>query len=111
MQRHPELKNWVRVHAFRTGTAFGTILLLGLCFWYRPELLAWYLRKSMALIEVTSGQLPYPWGDQVEIALKAIGGHVWFQITLAIIAVRVVSWIAAVCCRRLISLRASRRIS
>jgi hypothetical protein len=58
-----------------------TILLLGVCFLYRPELLKWYLRESMGLIEMASGMLPYPWGDQIEIILREIGGSVWFQIT------------------------------
>jgi len=101
MQRHPELKNWTRIHVFRFFTALVTILLLVLCFFYRPDLMAWWLRTTMGFIEMASGLLPYPWGDQVEIALKAIGGHVWFQITLAIIVVRVVAWIPAVCWRRL----------
>jgi hypothetical protein len=100
IQRHPELKNWARIHVFRFFTALVTILLLGLCVFYRPELLTWYLRTTMRFIELVSGQIPYPWGDQIEIALKAIGGHVWFQITLAIILVRVVAWLTAVCWRR-----------
>jgi hypothetical protein len=32
--------------------------------------------------------LPYPWGDRIEIALRELGGFIWFQITLAIIALR-----------------------
>ena len=50
----------------------------------------------MGLIEMASGMLPYPSGDQIEIALRSIGGHIWFQITLAIILVRVVAWFNAV---------------
>jgi hypothetical protein len=97
---HPELKNWARVHVFRVSTALVTILLLVFCFFYRPDFLSWWLRTTTSLIETTSGQLPYPWGDQIEIALKAIGGHVWFQITLAITVVRLVAWFTAVCWRR-----------
>jgi hypothetical protein len=97
---HPELKNWTRVHVFRVSTAMVTILLLGLCFLYRPDLLTWWLRTTMGLIETVSGLLPYPWGDRIEIALRGIGGSFWFQITLAIILVRVVAWVIAVCWRR-----------
>jgi hypothetical protein len=96
MRIRPELKKWARVHVFRVSTALLTILLLGICFLYRPELLKWYLRESMGLIEMASGMLPYPSGDQIEIALRSIGGHIWFQITLAIILVRVVAWFNAV---------------
>lgn len=102
---HPELKKWVRVHTFRTTTALVTIVLLGLCFYYRPDLLTWWLRSTMGLIETGSGLLPYPWGDRIEVALRAIGGSFWFQITLAIIAVRLVAWLIAVSWRN----RPSRR--
>ena len=48
------------------------------------------------MIEFVAALLPYPWGDQVEIALKALGGSFWFQIASAIIMVRaVISVIAA----------------
>ena len=97
---HPELKNWARAHVFRTWTALVTILLLLLCFFYRPDLLTWWLRTTMGLIETASGLLPYLWGDQIEVALRAIGGSVWFQIALAIILVRTVAWLTAVCWRR-----------
>jgi len=100
MHIHPELNNWVRIHVFRVSTAGVTLLLLGLSFLYRPDLLTWWLRTTMGLVEAVSGLLPYPWGDQFEIALRGIGGSFWFQITLAIIIVRVVVWFAAVCWRR-----------
>jgi len=100
MHSHPELKNWARIHVFRVSTALVTILLLGFCFLYRPDLLTWWLRTTMGLIETASGLLPYPWGDRIEVALRGIGGSFWFQITLAIILVRVVAWFTAVCWRR-----------
>lgn len=96
---HPEFKRWARVHVFRTWTAVITILLLGLGLIYRPELLTWYLRTTVHMIEATSSLLPYPWGDRVEFTLKEIGGQVWFQITLAIIFVRVAAWMPAFCWR------------
>jgi hypothetical protein len=100
MQNHPEFRNWARTHIFRVSTALVTLLLLGLCFFYRPELLTWWLRTTMGLIETGSGLLPYPWGDRFEIALRGIGGSFWFQITLAIILVRVLAWLIAACWRR-----------
>ena len=90
------MKNWLRVHLFRTGTAILTLALLGLSFFYSPDLLTWWLRATMRSIETVAGLFPYPWGDRVEIAMKALGGSFWFLITSAIIAVRVVfSLIAA----------------
>jgi hypothetical protein len=89
------VKNWARVHLFRTGTAVLTLALLVLCFLYSPDVLTWWLRATMTTIETAAGLLPYPWGDRVEIALKALGGSFWFLITSAIIAVRVVFWLIA----------------
>ena len=87
---------WARLHIFRTVTAVLTLVLLGLCFFYDPELITWWLRTTVRMIEFVAALLPYPLGDQVEIALKALGGSFWFQIASAIIMVRaVISVIAA----------------
>ena len=83
---------WARLHIFRTVTAVLTLVLLGLCFFYDPELITWWLRTTMRMIEFVATLLPYPWGDQVEITLKALGGSFWFQIASAIILVRAVIW-------------------
>src|SRR5262249_58472705 len=83
---------WARLHIFRTVTAVLTLVLLGLCFFYDPELITWWLRTTMRMIEFVAALLPYPWGDQVEITLKALGGSFWFQIASAIILVRAVLW-------------------
>src|SRR5579872_6871619 len=96
---HPELKRWARTHFFRIWTAIATILLLGLLLVYRPELLTWYLRTTMRLIEAAAARFPYPWGDRIEFFLKEIGGHIWIQITLAIVAVRLVTWMPLFCWR------------
>jgi hypothetical protein len=83
---------WARLHIFRTVTAVLTLVLLGLCFFYDPELITWWLRTTVRIIEFIAALLPYPWGDQVEIALKALGGSFWFQIASAIVMVRAVFW-------------------
>jgi hypothetical protein len=94
------VRDWARVHLFRTGTAVLTLMLLGLGFFYSPELITWWLRETMRLIEGVAGLLPYPWGDRIEIAMKTLGGHFWFQITSAIILVRVTAWSIAAGWRR-----------
>ena len=86
------MRAWARVHLFRTATAALTLALLGLGFFYSPELLTWWLRGTMRLIEAVSGLLPYPWGDRVEIAMKTLGGHFWIQITSAVVLVRAAAW-------------------
>jgi hypothetical protein len=87
---------WARLHIFRTVTAVLTLVLLGLCFFYDPELITWWLRTTVRMIEFVAALLPYPWGDQVEIALKALGGSFWFQIASVIVMVRAVFWSIAV---------------
>jgi hypothetical protein len=99
---------WLRVQFFRVWTALATFALLVLCFFYRPEWLTWWQRATMKTIETGSGLLPYPWGDQTEVALRALGGSIWFQIAAAIILFRVVMWLIGAGGRSLISRRRSR---
>jgi hypothetical protein len=65
---------------------------------YAPEALTWWKRTTTAVIEAGCGLLPYPWGDRLEATLGNFG--LWVQITLAIIAFRVLMWFAAVMLRR-----------
>lgn len=102
------MKSWARTQFFRVWTALATLLLLGLGFFYSPELLAWWLRITMRFIEFASSLVPYPWGDRIEIALKGFGGSFWFQIALAIILVRVAAWLIWKGLRSLFSRRKSR---
>lgn len=102
------VKSWARTQFFRAWTALATLLLLGLGFFYSPELLAWWLRITMRFIEFASSLVPYPWGDRIEIALKGFGGSFWFQIALAIIIVRIAAWLVAAGFRSLFSRRKSR---
>src|SRR5579872_41304 len=95
MSESSTFASWARLHIFRIVTAVLTLVLLGLCFFYDPELITWWLRATMRMIEVVTALLPYPWGDQVEITLKALGGSFWFQIASAIIMVRAVFWAIA----------------
>ena len=92
MSRSSTFAAWARLHIFRTATAVLTLVLLGLCFFYEPELITGWLRMTVRTIEFVAALLPYPWGDQVEIALKALGGSFWFQIASAIIVVRAAMW-------------------
>jgi len=97
---HPEWKRWAGTQVFRAWTAVAALVLLALCFLYRPELLSWYFRTTANLIEAGASLLPYPWGDRIEVVLRAVGGHVWFQLALAIILVRIVAWLPLALWRR-----------
>ena len=84
---------WVGTHLFRTWTALVTLGGFGWAFFYKPEWITWWLRTTMGGIEQGAAFMPYPYGDQFEVALRGIGGSFWVQITLAIIIVRVFAWL------------------
>ncbi len=82
----------IRNHAFRIWTA-GAILAAYIYAWFDvPELLTWWKHASEAAIEAACGLLPYPWNDRIEATLGNFG--LWVQITLAIIAFRILVWFA-----------------
>jgi hypothetical protein len=89
--RHRPIKTWFLTHFFRTWTAALTVAGLCLAYVYKPEWLTWWMRSTMAGIESVSSFIPYPWGDRLEVALRTIGGSFWIQITIAVIAVRVIT--------------------
>jgi hypothetical protein len=95
-QNYSGLKHHAKVHSFRMVTAILAWVLIGLAFYYRPELLSVALRTLQRSIEALGDALPYPWGPRIEVLFKELGGFIWLQITLIIIVVRVVfSTIAA----------------
>jgi hypothetical protein len=89
----PGFKWWLRTHLFRTWTAAVTLVGLVAAYYYKPEWVTWWLRTTTAAIEKLSDALPYPWGDRIEIPLRVLGGSFWIQITVAIVIVRIVSWL------------------
>ena len=90
------IKHQAKVHTFRLATAAATWLLIVAAFYYHPEWIKWGLRTVTRAIETAADAVPYPWGDRIEITLREIGGFIWFQITLAIVALRLLlSTIAA----------------
>src|SRR3954454_6134569 len=89
------LKHHAKVHTFRIATAAATWLLIIASFYYHPEWIKWALRNITYAIETAADAIPYPWGDRIEIALRELGGFVWFQITLAIVSLRIALSIVA----------------
>jgi hypothetical protein len=83
------VKHYTKVHSFRFGTAILAWILIGLAFFYRPDLIKLALRSGTHAIETIGDTIPSPWGDRIEILLREVGGFLWIQITLLIIAVRV----------------------
>jgi hypothetical protein len=79
---------WLRVQFFRFWTALVVLGTCGYLWINKPEYLSWWKRRVDALIEGGSAHLPYPWGDRIESTIGNFG--IWVQITLAILAFRVV---------------------
>jgi hypothetical protein len=89
----PRWKHTVRSHVFRFWTALFVLTGCVYSWLYRPEVLTWWQRTTTSLIEAGCNLLPYPWGDRIEATLGNFG--LWVQITLAIVAFRLLMWMAA----------------
>jgi hypothetical protein len=97
------LKHQAKVHSFRIATAVAAWLLIIGAFYYHPEWIRRALRTITYGIETVADAIPYPWGDRIEIALRELGGFVWFQITLAIVSLRIALSVVAAAWRRVIN--------
>jgi hypothetical protein len=85
-------KLWLRSQFFRLWTAVAVLGAYAYGWIYLPETLTWWKRTTTAMIERGCDLLPYPWGDRVEATLGNFG--LWVQITLAIVAFRILVWLA-----------------
>lgn len=81
----------VRSHVFRMWTALAVLAGYIYGWLYVPEILTWWKRMTTSAIEAGCDLLPYPWGDRIEATLGNFG--LWVQITLAIIAFRILMWL------------------
>jgi hypothetical protein len=100
-------KGWLRSHFFRAWTACAVLAVFVYGWLYVPETLTWWKRTTTTMIEAGCGFLPYPWGDRVEATLGDFG--LWVQITLAVIAFRIVVWVLIVALRRIWTIARHRR--
>ncbi len=91
-------KHNVRGHIFRAWTACAVLAAYVYGWLYIPEMLTWWKRTTTNLIEMGCGLLPYPWGDRMEATLGNFG--LWVQITLAILAFRILIWLVLLALRR-----------
>jgi hypothetical protein len=87
----------VRNHVFRAWTAAAVLAGFAYGWLYVPEMLTWWKRTTDAIIEAGCGLLPYPWGDRVEATIGNFG--LWVQITLAIVAFRILMWLVMLAVR------------
>ena len=80
----------LRVHSFRTLTIIIAWVLLALAFYQSPEMLTGAQRLIQRGIEFVGDNIPAPWGPRIEFVFREIGGLIWLQITLLVLALRIV---------------------
>ena len=86
----------LKAHMFRTLTAVLAWALVVAAFYQKPELLTSAQRLMQRGIEAVGDAVPSPWGARMEFVFREIGGLIWLQITVVILALRMVlSTIAA----------------
>lgn len=90
-----EFVNWLRDNFFRAWTAVAVLVFFGWALVSRPDVLRWWKRSVDRFIETSTDLIPSPWGDRIEVTLGNFG--IWVQITLAIIALRVLCGCVAFC--------------
>jgi hypothetical protein len=79
----------LKVHTFRTLTASLAWVLLAAAFYQKPELLTSAHQLMQRGIEAAGDAVPLPWGHGW-IAFRELGGLIWLQITVLILAVRII---------------------
>ena len=80
----------LKVHTFRTLTVVLAWVLIVAAFYQRPELLTGAQRFLQRGIEALGDALPSPWGPRIEFIVRQIGGVIWLQISLIVVALRFV---------------------
>ena len=94
-RNRPGFEYQLKVHTFRTLTAVLAWALVVAAFYQKPELLTSAQQLMQRGIEAAGDALPLPWGHGW-IAFRELGGLIWLQITVLILAVRIMlSTIAA----------------
>ena len=78
----------LKVHSFRTLTMILAWILIVTAFYQKPELLTGAQRLVQRGIEAVGDALPRPLGPRLEFVFREIGGLVWLQITMVVVALR-----------------------
>jgi hypothetical protein len=87
--RYSGLKYHAKVHSFRVATVILAWLLIVAAFYEKPELLTGLQRAVQRGMEWMGDSVPAPWGPRIEFVFREIGGFIWLQITLIVLALRV----------------------
>jgi hypothetical protein len=86
----PGFQYHLKVHSFRTLTVILAWVFLAFAFYESPELLTGAQRLIQRSIEFIGDNIPPPWGPRIEFVFREIGGLIWLQITLLVLALRIV---------------------
>ena len=78
----------LKVHSFRTLTVILAWAFVVAAFYQKPELLTGAQRLMQRGIEALGDAVPPPWGPRMEFVFREIGGVIWLQITLVVLALR-----------------------
>src|SRR6185295_12175675 len=89
-RNRPGFAYQLKVHSFRTLTVILAWVLIVAAFYQKPELLTGAQRAMQRGIETLGDSIPPPWGPRIEFVFREIGGFVWLQITLIVVALRLV---------------------
>jgi hypothetical protein len=93
----------LKVHTFRTLTVVLAWVLIVAAFYQRPELLTGAQRFLQRGIEAVGDTVPPPWGPRIEFIVRQIGGVIWLQITLIVVALRFALSTIAIAWRLIVS--------
>jgi hypothetical protein len=85
----PGLRYHLKVHTFRTFTVILAWALVVVLFYQDPEVLTGAQRAIQHGIEFVGDNVPAPWGPRLEFVFREIGGLIWLQITLLVLALRI----------------------
>jgi hypothetical protein len=96
----------LRRQLFRAWTAIAVLAGYVYAWLYVPEALTWWRRSTTAAIEATCDLFPYPWGDRIEATIGNFG--LWVQITIGIVAFRILVWLVMAGARFALSRRRRR---
>jgi hypothetical protein len=87
--RYSGLRHHAKVHSFRILTVILAWFLIAAAFYEKPELLTGIQRAIQSGMETVGDNIPPPWGPRIEFVFREIGGFIWLQITLIVVALRV----------------------
>lgn len=89
-RNRPGFRYHLKVHSFRTLTAILAWGLIVAAFYQKPELLTSAQRLVQRGTEAVGDAVPSLWGTRAAVVFREMGGLIWLQITMVILAIRMI---------------------